>query len=87
MVERVRWMAPVDYEIMLFFDEHPIQVSPKVLAANIEYDRQYVGKRCGALADAGLLKSVGNGLYQLTETGRAYLEGELDVSELERDED
>lgn len=86
MVERVPWMAPVDYEIMLFFDEHPIQISPKVLAANIDYDRQYVGKRCGTLADAGLLESVGNGLYQLTDTGRAYLEGDLDVSELEQEE-
>ncbi|ELY45781.1 phage PhiH1 repressor protein [Natronorubrum tibetense GA33] len=79
-------MAPVDYEILLFFDEHPIQVSPKVVAANIDYDRQYVGKRCGTLADAGLLESVGTGLYALTETGHAYLEGELDVSELEMEE-
>lgn len=86
MVERVPWMAPVDYEILLFFDEHPIQISPKVLAANIDYDRQYVGKRCSTLADAELLESVGIGLYQLTETGHAYLEGELDVSELETDE-
>ncbi|WMT07481.1 MarR family transcriptional regulator [Natrinema thermotolerans] len=85
MVERVSWMAPVDYEIMLFFDEHPIQVSPKVLAANIEYDRQYVSKRCGRLVDAGLLASVDTGLYQLTDTGHDYLEGELDASELEDD--
>ncbi|ELY45595.1 MarR family transcriptional regulator [Natronorubrum sulfidifaciens] len=87
MVERVPWMAPVDYEIMLFFDDHPILVSPKVLSVNIEYDRQYVSRRCSALVDAGLLDSVDTGLYQLTDTGRAYLEGELDVSELERDED
>ncbi|NUC72760.1 MarR family transcriptional regulator [Haloterrigena sp. SYSU A558-1] len=86
MVERVPWMSPVDYEILLFFDEHPIQVTPKVIAANINYDRQYVGKRCSTLADAELLESIGTGLYQLTDTGYAYLEGELDVSELEPDE-
>ncbi|WP_226483249.1 MarR family transcriptional regulator [Natrinema amylolyticum] len=86
MVERVSWMAPVDYEIMLFFDAHPILVSPKVLAVNIEYDRQYVSRRCSALSDAGLLESVDTGLYQLTDTGTAYLEGELDVSELETNE-
>ncbi|AHF99626.1 hypothetical protein HALLA_13345 [Halostagnicola larsenii XH-48] len=83
MVERVRWMAPVDYEIMLFFDEHPILVSPRVLGANIDYDRQYVSKRCRTLSDAGLLTAVDTGLYQLTDTGRTYLEGDLDVSELE----
>ncbi|WP_176548199.1 MarR family transcriptional regulator [Natrinema sp. CBA1119] len=86
MVERVSWMAPVDYEIMLFFDVHPILVSPKVLAVNIEYDRQYVSRRCSALSDAGLLESVDTGLYQLTETGDSYLKGDLDVSELETDE-
>ncbi|ELZ08694.1 phage PhiH1 repressor protein [Natrinema thermotolerans DSM 11552] len=86
MVERVSWMAPVDYEILLFFDEHPIQVTPKVIAANIDYDRQYVGKRCSTLADTGLLKSAGTGLYQLTDTGYAYLAGELDISELETEE-
>ncbi|WP_207589859.1 MarR family transcriptional regulator [Halomontanus rarus] len=86
MVERVPWMAPVDYEIMLFFDEHAILVSPRVLAANIEYDRQYVSKRCRVLSEAGLLTAVETGLYQLTETGKTYLEGELDVSELEIDE-
>ncbi|QRV15786.1 MarR family transcriptional regulator [Haloterrigena salifodinae] len=86
MVERVPWMSPVDYEILLFFDEHPIQVTPKVIAANIDYDRQYVGKRCSTLADAGLLEPLGTGLYQLTDTGHAYLEGNLDVSELETDE-
>lgn len=83
MVERVSWMSPVDYEIMLFFDEHAIQVSPRVLAANIEYDRQYLSKRCRKLAEVGLLESVETGLYQLTEMGHSYLDGELDVSELE----
>ncbi|RZH67852.1 MarR family transcriptional regulator [Natrinema altunense] len=87
MVERVPWMAPVDYEIMLFFDEHAILVSPRVLAANIEYDRQYVSKRCRTLSEAGLLDIVDTGLYQLTETGTAYLEGTLDVSELEPSEE
>ncbi|MFC4246675.1 MarR family transcriptional regulator [Natribaculum luteum] len=86
MVERVPWMAPVDYEIMLFFDEHPILVSPKVLAADIEYDRHYVSKRCKILTEAGLLTKVETGLYELTETGQTYLEGDLDVSELEVDE-
>ncbi len=83
MVERVPWMAPIDYEIMLFFDEHPIQVSPRILGANIGYDRQYVSKRCRKLSKAGLLETVETGLFELTAVGEAYLEGELDVSELE----
>ncbi|AFO56744.1 phage PhiH1 repressor protein [Natrinema sp. J7-2] len=80
-------MAPVDYEIMLFFDEHDIQTSPRVLAANIDYDRQYVSKRCGKLSEAGLLESVTTGLYRLTDTGRAYLNGDLDGSALKLDKE
>jgi len=30
-----------------------------------------------------LLEAVDTGLYQLTETGTAYLEGELDAADLE----
>ncbi|WP_254532109.1 MarR family transcriptional regulator [Natrinema gelatinilyticum] len=85
MVERVPWMTPADYEIMLFFEEHPILLSPRVIGTNIEYDRQYVSKRCRKLSKAELLEVVDTGLYQLSDTGRAYLEGELDVSELESD--
>ncbi|NGM69096.1 MarR family transcriptional regulator [Natronolimnobius sp. AArcel1] len=76
-------MAPVDYEILLFFDTHPIKVSPKVLAVNIDYDRQYVSKRCVALTDAGLLESVETGLYEVSEMGDAFLEGEVDGRDLE----
>lgn len=87
MIERVPWMAPVDYEILLFFENHDIQVSPRVLAVNIDYDRQYVSKRCRTLSEAGLLETVTTGLYQLSETGRAYLAGELDGSDLVADEE
>ncbi|WP_049888795.1 hypothetical protein [Natronococcus occultus] len=80
MVERVSWRSPVDHESRLCFDEHAIRVSPRVLAATIEYDRQYLSKRCRQLAEAGLLASGESGLYQRTERGRSYLEGELDVS-------
>lgn len=83
MVERVSWMAPVDYEILLF-DDHPIKVTPKVLAVNIDYDRQYVSKRCGILSDAGLLESVDIGLYELTELGDVFLEGEIGGRELKK---
>ena len=75
MVERVPWVLPFDYEILFFFDKYPIPASSKVIAANIDYDRQYVGKRCSTLADEELLESIGTGLYQLTDTGHAYLEG------------
>jgi len=86
MVERVRWMSPIDYEILLFFEKHDISVSPKVLGANIDYDRQYTSKRCRRLLDEGILQKDENGLYRLSEKGRQFLAGDLDAEELEDDE-
>ncbi|RDZ43428.1 phage repressor protein [Haloferax sp. Atlit-19N] len=82
MVERVSWFSPVDYEILLFFEEHDIGVSPKIMAFNIDYDRQYVYKRLRSLVDAGLLASE-EGVYQLTDFGRDFLAGRVDADDVE----
>lgn len=88
MVERVPWMSPIDYEILHFYERYrDIQSSPKVIAANIDYERNYTGKRCRALADADLLEKTDDGLYQLSEMGRKFLDGEVSASDLERDGD
>lgn len=88
MVERVSWFSPVDYEILLFFGNHDIEASAKVISANIEYDRQYVNKRLRELAEEGLLqKNEESGLYELSELGREFLSGDLDASDLERDDE
>lgn len=86
MVEWVSWMSPADYEILLFFEEHDIIVSPKILAINIEYDRQYVSKRCNELAENDLLDNPDSGVYQLSEFGRQFLDGKIDAEELEHDD-
>lgn len=83
MVERVAWMSPIDYFILEFYDDYDIQASPKVVAANIDYDRQYAGKRLKVLTEEDLLQQEENGLYSLTDRGRAFLSGELDADELE----
>lgn len=81
MVERVSWFSPVDYEILLFFEEHDIAVTAKSIAANIDYHRQYVNKRMRTLEDAGLFSNE-NGIYELTDFGRDFLSGDVDESEL-----
>jgi len=86
MVERVRWMSPADYEILLFFEEHDITVSPKVLGENIGYDRQYVSKRCRELTESGVLEQRGTGLYGLSDVGKKFLAGEIDASDLEKND-
>jgi predicted transcriptional regulator len=83
MVERVSWMSPIDYRILEFFEDYDIQVSPKVLSENIDYERKYTGRRLKTLKSAGLVVQNENGLYELSDRGRAFIAGDLDADELD----
>jgi predicted transcriptional regulator len=86
MRPRVDWMTRADDYILEFLDEHDIVATPKVIAANIDYTRQYVNERIRPLSDNGLVKTDGDGLYHITEKGRRYLTGELEDEDLEAEE-
>lgn len=85
MVKHVPWFSPIHYEILNFFDNHDIQISPRDLARNIDYDRSYTGKECRTLATVGLLESE-SGLYSLSQMGKEFLEGKLNPSKISRPE-
>lgn len=57
-------------------------ISPRDLAANIEYHRQYLSARLRELRDVGLLAQDGQ-LYLLSEDGRAFIQGDGDPDEIE----
>ena len=63
-------------------------VSPSDLADSdyIGISRQHVSRRLQKLADHGLLKPLGNGVYIITEKGEGYLDGEISTYEDEPDE-
>jgi predicted transcriptional regulator len=76
-------MKPIDDEIMEVLRDE-INLTPKafedlgVTAAN------YAGDRCRELVKYGLVENWSSGLYRLTKQGEAYLDEELDASELEK---
>ncbi|AFK18626.1 MarR family transcriptional regulator [Haloferax mediterranei ATCC 33500] len=82
MVERISWFSPADYEIFLFFEAHDIGATSKVVAHNIDYNDVYVNKRMRVLEDAGFFTNT-NGIYELTDFGRAFLAGEVEAAEVE----
>ena len=45
----------------------------------IHYSRQHIARRCRILAEEGLLEKLGNGVYKITDDGKAYLDGRLDT--------
>ena len=72
-----------DDRILELLDESGLVLTPAVIAKNLEYTRNWVSRRVGKLADAGLVEPIDSGYYRITERGRAYLAGELTADDLE----
>ena len=75
-----KWMSIVDDRVLEYIRENeygsPTEMKDK---GPIRYTRQHIAKRCRKLAEHGLLKPVGNGVYVITERGEKYLDGEIDT--------
>lgn len=84
------WMAPVDDRILeVIRDEGnmtPLALSREGDTARIDVGRKYAGQRCRELARYGLLTKIEKGLFGFTEAAEAYLNEELDASDLESNE-
>ncbi|GAA1837845.1 hypothetical protein GCM10009682_63260 [Luedemannella flava] len=82
----VSWMTKSDPAILEFFEETGIAMPPAVVSYNIVgVSHPTVKRRLPNLVEHGLLEKVDDdrGYYQITDHGRAYLEGELDAKDLE----
>lgn len=77
------WMVLCDDRILEYIEKNdsgsPTEMEESGL---VRFSSQYIGQRCKELAEYGLLRHLGNGVYVLTEAGEKYLKGELDASEL-----
>lgn len=75
-------MSIVDERVLEYLSENDPSAPKKIKEqAGIPYTREYVGERCIALADHEFLQPLGNGVYRITDRGRAYLAGEYDARE------
>lgn len=45
----------------------------------IDYSRTHINQRLIKLRDAGLVRMIGNGVYEITTEGQKYLYGKLDL--------
>lgn len=76
-------MESVDDEILEYIEEEGAG-SPNLLADVFGGDDEHLRTRCRTLESYGLLRRPAEGIYLITDTGRAYLLGDLDASDLER---
>jgi len=74
---------PIDERILEALDSSGMILSPSVIAINIDKSRDEVNRRLSTLVEYGLVTRVQRGYYEITETGEAYLAGEIEKSQLE----
>jgi len=86
MRKQADWMVPSDDRILELIREYG-NLTPSAIEAKGGPVRQHASTRCSELAEYGLLQQVHRGLYGITEDGIAYLDEELDASELDPVED
>jgi len=80
--QRAEWMKPVDDQILeLMKDEG--NLTPRAVDDFGIAVSDYAGDRFAVLRRYGLVERISRGLYRLTDDGRAYLDEELDASELD----
>lgn len=73
---------PVDDRILEALADSAMELTPTVIARNISYTRRYVNTRLGELVDYGFVERVERGWYAISDDGRAYLDGDLDASDM-----
>ena len=77
-------MTQADDRILETLEDSGLILSPRMLAVNTDYSRHYVSERLALLLESELVEKQGEGLYLITDQGRAYLAGELDAEDLEK---
>ena len=82
------WMTPVDRDILELLrngERQELVLTPSVIAANTDWKRQTVREHLLELGDNHLVEyhNESRALYQLSDRGRDYVEGRLNVQRLE----
>ena len=60
-------------------DEGPQPVGKLTEKEGVRISQPHVSRRCSKLAEHGLLRAIGNGVYGITEEGEGYLDEEYDA--------
>jgi DNA-binding IclR family transcriptional regulator len=80
-------MNQTDDRILSLLEESGLELTPTVLARNLEYSRSWVSRRLSKLTDAGVVEVNDGSYYQITPKGRDYLTGDLEADDLQLDDE
>jgi len=84
-------MTPMDYDILRRLynsGDEELVLTPRTLEANTNWSRSGIEDHLPALMDHGLIEYYDQekSLYQISERGREWLEGDLPTKTLEEDD-
>lgn len=77
---------PIDERILEALESSGMILSPSVIAINIDKSRGEVNRRLSVLTEHDFVRRVDRGYYEIAEPGNEYLEGRLNSSSWETDE-
>jgi len=83
MRQPAEWMVPSDDRILELLEDEG-NLTPRAIEDFGGPVAGHAQDRLPQLARYGLVTRISRGLYRITDQGRAYLDGDLDVSTLER---
>lgn len=75
-------MNQTDDRILELLGETNLTLSPRIIAYETEYNRDWIAQRLPLLMHGGLISKEGKGLYHITDLGRRYLNGEATADEI-----
>lgn len=82
MRRSAEWMSAPDDRILEIAAEDPDEIIKVGNVTENEYihvGNSQVSRRCSRLAEDGLLRNIGDGVYVITDEGRGYLNENYDV--------
>lgn len=82
MRRRADWMVGSDDRVLELLREHG-NLTPGAIDKYGGPSAEHASRRLNELARGGLVLKMGYGLFRISEAGRAYLDEDLDASELE----
>jgi len=80
--QRAEWMRPIDERILETMRDEG-NMTPRALDDFEVTSKSHASDRLAKLAKYRLVERISRGLYRLTDEGEAFLDEELDASELE----
>jgi len=76
------WMVLADDRILEYLSEEETATPGEMVKSGfVRYSNGYISQRCQKMAERGLVRNLGRGVYTITERGEEYLRGEIDTSE------